>query len=90
MGESHVHLCLYVLDPANIVPRTAYPPVYRRTSSATSSPSSDPYSPYSPAASLALYPPSLAPAEISAIRRLSSRVNVLPVLGRCDAVGVDR
>lgn len=80
VGESHIHLCLYVLDPANIV-SPSYP--YCRTSPASSS-SSD-YSPVRQPQS-----PSLPHAEISAIRRLSSRVNVLPVLGHCDTVSLDR
>ncbi|KAF8503211.1 hypothetical protein BU17DRAFT_58508 [Hysterangium stoloniferum] len=53
-GESHIHLCLYVLDPQDIAP------------------------------------PSLNLKEISVIRKLSNRVNVLPILGRSDAITVEQ
>lgn len=69
VGESHIHLCLYVLDSASIAPRYPPSPSYRRPEP---------------------LPPMLLPQEIQVIRKLSGRVNVLPVLGRCDSVTLDQ
>ncbi|KIJ54548.1 hypothetical protein M422DRAFT_240615 [Sphaerobolus stellatus SS14] len=69
VSESHIHLCLYVLDPASIVTRYPPSPSYRRP---------DPL------------PPKLPANEITVIHKLSTRVNVLPVLGRSDHVTLDQ
>ncbi|EIN12975.1 hypothetical protein PUNSTDRAFT_131205 [Punctularia strigosozonata HHB-11173 SS5] len=92
-GDHHVHLCLYFLDPDVIVPPqvpSAPPPMVprARTSSHTDG---EPFILEAPVTTNPLlYTPVVPAAEIETIRRLSARVNVLPVIARADTLTNDR
>nr|GAT60216.1 GTP binding protein [Mycena chlorophos] len=87
-GDRYVHLCIYFLDPDHILPPN---PVARTrgNSFARSDHESvilDPPMATNPL----LNRPTLPLAEISTIRRLSARVNVLPVIARADTLSNER
>ncbi|KAI0335946.1 hypothetical protein GY45DRAFT_1409536 [Cubamyces sp. BRFM 1775] len=94
-GDHHVHLCIYFLDPNHIVPPSVpappAPPVPRARTNSLSTHESEPVILEPPVASNpVLCRPILPPADITAIRRLSSRVNVLPVVACADTLTTDR
>ncbi|KAI0076352.1 hypothetical protein K474DRAFT_1663200 [Panus rudis PR-1116 ss-1] len=80
-GDHHVHLCIYFLDPDQIVPLAPRAPT-------NSLSDADPVILDPPAPLLTR--PSLPQSDITSIRRLSQRVNVLPVLARADTLTNDR
>lgn len=97
-GDNHVHLCLYFLNPDSVLPPAAPTPlaplVPRSLGAATSGngySQSDPEPVIlePPVASKPL-PPNLSQNDINTIRRLSTRVNVLPVIGRADTLSNER
>ncbi|KAF7314282.1 GTP binding protein [Mycena kentingensis (nom. inval.)] len=91
-GDRYVHLCIYFLDPDRILPPSLPAPVVSRTrGNSFSQPDQesvilDPPLPSNPLLSR----PTLPLAEINVIRRLSTRVNVLPVIARADTLPNDR
>ncbi|KAH9936384.1 uncharacterized protein B0H18DRAFT_926431 [Fomitopsis serialis] len=92
-GDHHVHLCIYFLDPDTIVPPSvSAPPVPLVTRSRAGSMSDiDPVILEPPVTTNPLLcRPALPPADIATIRRLSTRVNVLPVVGRADILTNER
>ncbi|KAI9058281.1 hypothetical protein FKP32DRAFT_1606743 [Trametes sanguinea] len=94
-GDHHVHLCLYFLDPNYIVPPSVpappAPPVPRARTNSLSTHESEPVILDPPVTSNpVLCRPILPPSDITAIRRLSARVNVLPVLACADTLTTDR
>ncbi|KAJ7761511.1 GTP binding protein [Mycena maculata] len=94
-GDRYVHLCIYFLDPDQILPpAVAAPPaplVSRTRASSFSQPDQEPVILEPPVTTNPLlYRPTLPLAEISTIRRLSARVNVLPVIARADVLSNDR
>ncbi|KAF9565741.1 hypothetical protein CPC08DRAFT_704439 [Agrocybe pediades] len=93
-GNRFVHLCIYFLDPDKIIPPSVPAPpaplISRTRTNSFSQPEHEP---------VILEPPVMNPmharaclpqADIAAIRRLSSRVNVLPVIARADILSNDR
>ncbi|KAH9947586.1 hypothetical protein B0H21DRAFT_778411 [Amylocystis lapponica] len=93
-GDHHVHLCIYFLDPDLIVPPVvpAPPvPVSRARTNSLSHPDAEPVilEP-SVTANPILCRPTLPAADIATIRRLSSRVNVLPVVACADTLTNER
>ncbi|KAH9841620.1 uncharacterized protein C8Q71DRAFT_737940 [Rhodofomes roseus] len=92
-GDHHVHLCIYFLDPDTIVPPSVpAPPVPLVTRSRAGSMSEvEPVILEPPVTNNPLLcRPALPAADIATIRRLSSRVNVLPVVGRADILTNER
>ncbi|KAI0696005.1 hypothetical protein BC835DRAFT_1406060 [Cytidiella melzeri] len=94
-GDHHVHLCIYFLDPNDIVPPSvAVPPaplVSRTRNNSLSKSEQEPVILEPPVTTNPLLcRPTLPLADIATIRRLSSRVNVLPVVGRADELSNDR
>ncbi|KAJ6613292.1 hypothetical protein B0H10DRAFT_2049045 [Mycena sp. CBHHK59/15] len=94
-GDRYVHLCIYFLDPDQIVPPSvAGPPaplVPRTRTNSFSQPDQEPVILEPPVTTNPLlYRPTLPLVEISTIRRLSARVNVLPVIARADTLSNDR
>ncbi|KAI0712103.1 hypothetical protein C8Q76DRAFT_621658 [Earliella scabrosa] len=94
-GDHLVHLCIYFLDPDHIVPPfVSAPPVPlvpRARTNSLSTHESEPVILEPPVSSNPLLcRPILPPADIAAIRRLSARVNVLPVVARADTLTTDR
>ncbi|OSD07291.1 hypothetical protein PYCCODRAFT_1430535 [Trametes coccinea BRFM310] len=94
-GDHHVHLCLYFLDPNYIVPPSVpappAPPVPRARTNSLSTHESEPVILDPPVTSNpVLCRPILPPSDITAIRRLSARVNVLPVVACADTLTTDR
>ncbi|CDO71409.1 hypothetical protein BN946_scf184909.g3 [Trametes cinnabarina] len=94
-GDHHVHLCLYFLDPNYIVPPSVpappAPPVPRARTNSLSTHESEPVILDPPVTSNpVLCRPILPPSDITAIRRLSARVNVLPVVACADVLTTDR
>ncbi|CAK5270234.1 unnamed protein product [Mycena citricolor] len=90
-GDPYVHLCIYFLDPDQIVPPPCPIPVLPRSradsfSQGDSELTLEPPLPSNPL----LHRPSLPQSEIQTIRRLSSRVNVLPVIARADLLCNER
>ncbi|PVF97315.1 hypothetical protein CPB86DRAFT_707200 [Serendipita vermifera] len=100
-GDQHVHLCIYLIDPASIMTTNARRAKYhmpsRNRSQVTVSPSnkeesddddddlSDGYEDDHHHSSL-----SMNPAELRVIKRLAARVNVLPVIARTDSLTESR
>ncbi|TDL23324.1 hypothetical protein BD410DRAFT_827982 [Rickenella mellea] len=82
--------CIYLIDPDTIVP---IPTASARSSPTTSLKGSTggltPPSLSSPSHTT-IVPPSLPETEIQIIRRLSTRVNVLPVIARADTLTTER
>ncbi|KAI0770253.1 hypothetical protein C8Q74DRAFT_1202398 [Fomes fomentarius] len=93
-GDHLVHLCIYFLDPDYIVPPapvSAPPPVPRARTNSLSTHEHEPVILEPPVSNNPLLcRPILPPSDISAIRRLSARVNVLPVVARADTLTTDR
>ncbi|EGN98218.1 hypothetical protein SERLA73DRAFT_91480 [Serpula lacrymans var. lacrymans S7.3] len=94
-GDHHIHLCIYFLDPDVIVPPSVPGPpaplVPRARTNSFSQPEPEPVILEPPVTTNPLLcRPTLPPAEISTIRRLSARVNVLPVIARADTLTNDR
>lgn len=84
--------CIYFLDPEQIVPPSPPAPFIPRTrNNSFSQPDQDPLILEPPVTTNPLlYRPTLPLADIKAIRQLSSRVNVLPVIARADILSNDR
>ncbi|KAH9947585.1 Septin-domain-containing protein [Amylocystis lapponica] len=98
-GDQHIHLCIYMIDPASIVT----PSLRRAESSLPAKTRSE--------TTVSYHPPDLSsmsddttseetdeeaddaltmsPADIRVIRRLTTRANVLPVLARADSLTDD-
>ncbi|KAK7048404.1 GTP binding protein [Favolaschia claudopus] len=94
-GERYVHLCIYFLDPDQILPpAVAAPPapVVPRTRANSFSQQDQELVILDPPVTTnpLLYRPTLPLGEISTIRRLSARVNVLPVIAKADILSNDR
>ncbi|OCH91216.1 hypothetical protein OBBRIDRAFT_812261 [Obba rivulosa] len=94
-GDHHVHLCIYFLDPDYIVPPSVSAPpvpvVPRARTNSLSKPDSEPVILEPPVTTNPLLcRPTLPLADIVTIRRLSQRVNVLPVIARADMLTNDR
>ncbi|KAF9463053.1 septin family protein [Collybia nuda] len=94
-GDQHIHLCIYMIDPASVMTvaaRTALSSLPTRTRSETTvsyrtppdlvpdSSSTDDSDDESEA------PLTMSPAEIRVLRRLSARCNILPVISRADSL----
>ena len=87
--------CIYFLDPDQIVPPSVpgphVPPIPRTRTNSFSQPDHEPVILEPPVTTNPLLArPTLPPADIAAIRRLSGRVNVLPVIARADTLSNDR
>jgi len=87
--------CIYFLDPDSIIPPSAIrPPVPllpRAHTNSVSQPDAEPVILEPPVTTNPLLRrPVLPQAEINVIRKLSSRVNVLPVISRADTLTNDR
>ncbi|OSX59910.1 hypothetical protein POSPLADRAFT_1066973 [Postia placenta MAD-698-R-SB12] len=94
-GNHHVHLCIYFLDPEHIVPPSVSAPpvplVSRTRNNSLSVPEAEPVFLDPPVTTNPmLCKPTLPAADIATIRRLSARVNVLPVIARADMLTNDR
>ncbi|KAF8158128.1 GTP binding protein [Crassisporium funariophilum] len=94
-GDRYVHLCIYFLDPDQIVPPSVPGPpaplIPRARANSFSQPDHEPVILEPPVTTNPLLArPTLPQADISAIRRLSGRVNVLPVIARADILSNDR
>ncbi|KAF9450587.1 hypothetical protein P691DRAFT_758092 [Macrolepiota fuliginosa MF-IS2] len=94
-GDRYVHLCIYFLDPDNIVPpsvaRPPAPLVPRTRTNSFSQPDQEPVILEPPVTTNPLmFRPTLPAADIATIRRLSARVNVLPVIARADVLSNER
>ncbi|KAL4251217.1 TRAFAC class TrmE-Era-EngA-EngB-Septin-like GTPase superfamily protein [Abortiporus biennis] len=94
-GDHHVHLCLYFLDPDDIVPPSVsahpVPLVPRARTNSVSKHDQDPVILDPPVTTNPLLcRPTLPQTDISTIRRLSARVNVLPVIAKADTLTNDR
>ncbi|KIK99862.1 hypothetical protein PAXRUDRAFT_822313 [Paxillus rubicundulus Ve08.2h10] len=94
-GDHNIHLCIYFLDPDVIVPPSVPGPpaplVPRARTNSFSHTEPDPVILEPPVTTNPiLCRPTLPAAEINAIRRLSARVNVLPVIARADTLTNDR
>ncbi|KAH7906015.1 hypothetical protein BJ138DRAFT_1016865 [Hygrophoropsis aurantiaca] len=92
IGDHHVHLCIYFLDPDRIVPPGPPAPLAPRArTNSFSHTDPDPLILEPPVTTIpGLCRPTLPLAEINTIRRLSARVNVLPVIARADTLTNDR
>ncbi|KAJ7644164.1 GTP binding protein [Roridomyces roridus] len=89
------YLCIYFLDPDHILPPPVaalpVPLVSRTRASSFSQPDQEPVILEPPVTTNPLlHRPTLPLVEISTIRRLSARVNVLPVIARADTLSNDR
>lgn len=87
--------CIYFLDPDQIVPPSVPAPpaplIPRTRTNSFSQPDHEPVILEPPVTTNPLLArPTLPPADIAAIRRLSGRVNVLPVIARADTLSNDR
>ncbi|KAF4577212.1 hypothetical protein EYR40_009427 [Pleurotus pulmonarius] len=95
-GDRYIHLCIYFLDPDDIVPPSVPGPpaplVPRaRTNSFSHQSDVEPVILEPPVTNLPLLcRPTLPPSDITTIRRLSARVNVLPVIAKADMLSNDR
>lgn len=91
-GDQHVHLCIFMVDPSSILspsPSVQSPIRGRARSNTTTSsttvgdtPEASPHQEYSRDFAM-------SPAELRVIRRLSARVNVLPVIAHADSLTDD-
>ncbi|OJA09625.1 hypothetical protein AZE42_01393 [Rhizopogon vesiculosus] len=88
-GDQHVHLCIFMVDPSFILSssRRNQPPRPGRTRSDTTGSYSN-FGDLQEDDSDREYSTEFAmsPAELRVIRRLSARVNVLPVIARADSL----
>ncbi|KIK18383.1 hypothetical protein PISMIDRAFT_192086 [Pisolithus microcarpus 441] len=88
-GDQHIHLCIFMIDPWPIMAvdahRTKPPSSFPRKSYSETRLSSSTVRPLEPDQSTSgeLY---MSPAELRVIRRLSERVNVLPIIARADSL----
>lgn len=87
--------CIYFLDPDRIVPPSAPAPpaplIPRARTNSFSQPEQEPVILEPPVTTNPLlFRPTLPAAEINTIRRLSARVNVLPVIARADLLSNER
>ncbi|KAL6304339.1 hypothetical protein BKA93DRAFT_817544 [Sparassis latifolia] len=94
-GDHHVHLCIYFLDPDHIVPPSVpappVPPVPRARTNSLSHAEGEPFILEPPVTTNpALCRPTLPAADIATIRRLSARINVLPVVACADTLTNER
>ncbi|KAI6147194.1 hypothetical protein BKA82DRAFT_4150613 [Pisolithus tinctorius] len=96
-GDHHIHLCIYFLDPDVIIPPPSCVPgppaplLSRARTNSFSHTDSEPVILEPPVTTNPLLcRPTLPSAEINTIRRLSARVNVLPVIARADTLTNDR
>ncbi|KAI0699290.1 hypothetical protein C8T65DRAFT_303653 [Cerioporus squamosus] len=94
-GGHLVHLCIYFLDPDHIVPPCVPAPpvplVPRARTNSLSTHEPEPVILEPPVTNNPmLCRPILPASDISAIRRLSARVNVLPVVARADTLTTER
>ncbi|KAJ3791245.1 GTP binding protein [Lentinula aff. detonsa] len=90
-----VHLCVYFLDPDQIIPSSIPAPpapvVPRTRTNSFSQPDQEPVILEPPVTNNPLlHKPTLPPLDVLCIRRLSARVNVLPVIARADVLPNDR
>lgn len=90
-----LYRCIYFLDPDDIVPPVASGSlaqlVSRSRANSSNQSETDPVILEPPVTNNPLLcRPTLRPAQISVIRRLSARVNVLPVVARADTLTNDR
>ncbi|KAF5385670.1 hypothetical protein D9757_005499 [Collybiopsis confluens] len=91
-----VHLCIYFLDPDHIIPAAMTAPpaplvVPRARTNSFSQPDQEPVILEPPVSNNPLLSkPTLPAHDIICIRRLSARVNVLPVIARADTLSNDR
>ncbi|KZT23446.1 septin family protein [Neolentinus lepideus HHB14362 ss-1] len=94
-GDHHIHLCIYMVDPSSIIPvsaRRAQSSLPTKTRSETTityraqdlSITTEDIEPDDDGAEDDR--PTLSPADLRVIRRLSARVNVLPVIARADSL----
>ncbi|KAG6830713.1 hypothetical protein H0H87_007300 [Tephrocybe sp. NHM501043] len=93
--DRYVHLCIYFLDPDQIVPPPvpgpSAPLVPRARTNSFSHTEQEPVILEPPlTTNPLLLRPTLPAAEIETIRRLSARVNVLPVIARADILSNER
>ncbi|KAH0586192.1 hypothetical protein H2248_007451 [Termitomyces sp. 'cryptogamus'] len=93
--DRYVHLCIYFLDPDQIVPPPvpgpSAPLVPRARTNSFSHTEQEPVILEPPlTTNPLLLRPTLPTVEIETIRRLSSRVNVLPVIARADILSNER
>ncbi|KAG5648411.1 hypothetical protein DXG03_004985 [Asterophora parasitica] len=93
--DRYVHLCIYFLDPDQIVPPSvpgpSVPLVPRARTNSFSHTEQDPVILEPPlTTNPLLLRPTLPAVEIETIRRLSARVNVLPVIARADLLSNER
>ncbi|TFK27706.1 hypothetical protein FA15DRAFT_685769 [Coprinopsis marcescibilis] len=93
-GDRYVHLCIYFLDPDQIVPPSVPGPpvpVIPRARNGSFSQSEEPVILEPPVSTNNAYLRAVLPkTDITAIRRLSGRVNVLPVISRADVLSNER
>jgi len=93
-GNHHVHLCIYFLDPEEIVPPSREAPAVPVPPRARTGSLSQAEQPIILEPPVATYPElcraTLPDADINAIRRLSARVNVLPIVARADVLTNER
>lgn len=94
-GDCFVHLCIYFLDPDQIIPLSIpgppAPPVPRTRANSFTQIEQEPVILDPPVATNPLLTrATLPPADITTIRRLSARVNVLPVIARADLLPTER
>ncbi|GLB38336.1 putative TRAFAC class TrmE-Era-EngA-EngB-Septin- like GTPase superfamily, septin GTPase family protein [Lyophyllum shimeji] len=94
-ADRYVHLCIYFLDPDQIVPPSvpgpSAPLVPRTRTNSFSHTEQEPVILEPPlTTNPLLLRPTLPLVEIDTIRRLSARVNVLPVISRADILSNER
>ncbi|KAF8558243.1 hypothetical protein OG21DRAFT_1474968 [Imleria badia] len=94
-GDHNIHLCIYFLDPDMIIPPSVPGPpaplVSRARTNSFSHTDTEPVILEPPVTTNPiLCRPTLPAVEINIIRRLSARVNVLPVIARADTLTNDR
>lgn len=98
-GDQHIHLCIYMVDPAavlSVATRRAQSTLPNKTrSEATISyrdhpPDLVPDNGSADSDDESAIPLRMSPAEIRVIRRLSARTNVLPVIARADSLTDER
>ncbi|KAI5989090.1 Septin-domain-containing protein [Pisolithus albus] len=84
-GDQHIHLCIFMIDPWPIMAvdahRTKPPSSFPKKSHSETRLSSSTQPDQSTSGEL-----TMSPAELRVIRRLSERVNVLPIIARADSL----
>ncbi|KZP33683.1 hypothetical protein FIBSPDRAFT_773474 [Athelia psychrophila] len=92
-GDQHIHLCVYLVDPASILPastREAPASTTSRDKNASDDSAVDIQHAASQVDDGGPNRLTMSPAEIRAIRGLSARANVLPVIAHADSLTDDR